>query len=472
MEDLLRWAIVNSDGKELEQQAVEARRPAPGGDFLERQQQLATLLQAVKEQPTEAELIVEALTIVRNASEPAVVRGNALKALRILVEPLDNANDLDKLGGVGPMVALLGSPSPLLRAGAAYVLGTAASNNGPFQQTLMQAHPEVVPALMQLVNTASSGPAWAAAVGAAAAGTGGGPAGGSWWARWRGARAQQPAGEGVFAGDEHQQQQQQQPSKQQQQQQGADSEGGAGAAAAAEAVDDEYVANAGLYALAALLRGNLGARAIFYGAAGMRGLEALLLDSQQGLRVRLKALNLITDLIHQDASALPSGAAGLDDSATAAAMLQLLEHPLQAPKQQQEQQRQGDAIAELHKGQQEEQPDIWQGQPEGAAAGSREVAHIGASGPGGEEAVEEDLDMLEKALLALSALLEHRAVGISSTALEKARVTLGGLAQRLQGSTASAGEEDYFVQDVLALAQQVYQHVDAQLAQRKRAAEL
>ena len=34
---------MNSDGKELEQQAGEARRPAPGGDFLERQQQLATV---------------------------------------------------------------------------------------------------------------------------------------------------------------------------------------------------------------------------------------------------------------------------------------------------------------------------------------------------------------------------------------------------------------------------------------------
>jgi hypothetical protein len=203
-------------------------------------------------------------------------------------------------------VRLLGSPSPLLRAGAAYVLGTAASNNEPFQQSLMQHHPEVVPALMQLINTASS------AAGAAAPGAGRGL--GGWWARWRGtaARSAEPApatgsgssserGTSEQEGSEEQQQQ-----KEEEQQRRAEE------------------ANAGLYALAALLRTNVGARAVFYGAAGMHGLEALLVDPTQPLRVRRKALNLITDLIHQDASVLPAGRAGLDSSATAAAMVQLL----------------------------------------------------------------------------------------------------------------------------------------------------
>ena len=48
------------------------------------------------------------------------------------------------------MVALLAHDSPSLQAAAAYVLGTAASNNHKFLEELMQSHPESITVLMQV----------------------------------------------------------------------------------------------------------------------------------------------------------------------------------------------------------------------------------------------------------------------------------------------------------------------------------
>lgn len=60
---------------------------------------LLQLLRAMKEQPTERELILDAIAIIGNATEPEVARRNALEALQLLVEPIDHANGV--LGGVG-----------------------------------------------------------------------------------------------------------------------------------------------------------------------------------------------------------------------------------------------------------------------------------------------------------------------------------------------------------------------------------
>jgi hypothetical protein len=78
----------------------------------------------------------------------------------------------------------------------------------------------------------------------------------------------------------------------------------------------------------------------------------------------------------------------------------------------------------------------------------------------------------EKALLALSALLDHNSAAISAAALEGALPALAGLAARLRGSLTANGGEEHFAQDVLLLVQQVQQRVEAQLAQRRRTAEL
>ncbi len=66
------------------------------------------------------------------------------------MEPIDNANDLHGLGGLGPLVALLGHEAPAVAAAAAHALGTAASNNPAFQRQLLSQQPEAVATLLRV----------------------------------------------------------------------------------------------------------------------------------------------------------------------------------------------------------------------------------------------------------------------------------------------------------------------------------
>lgn len=67
----------------------------------------------------------------------------------------------------------------------------------------------------------------------------------------------------------------------------------------------------GLYAIAALLRNNADARALFYGNQGVQHLIQLLKAPDQTEQVRLKVLNLITDLSQLDLSEKVSDAYGV-----------------------------------------------------------------------------------------------------------------------------------------------------------------
>ena len=58
----------------------------------------------------------------------------------------------------------------------------------------------------------------------------------------------------------------------------------------------------GLYAIAVLLRNNADARALFYGNQGVQHLIQLLKAPDQTEQVRLKVLNLVTDLSQLDLS--------------------------------------------------------------------------------------------------------------------------------------------------------------------------
>ena len=67
----------------------------------------------------------------------------------------------------------------------------------------------------------------------------------------------------------------------------------------------------GLYAIAALLRNNADARAQFYGNQGVQHLIHLLKAPDQTGQVRLKVLNLVTDLSQLDLSEKVSDAHGV-----------------------------------------------------------------------------------------------------------------------------------------------------------------
>jgi hypothetical protein len=69
------------------------------------------------------------LAVASNASEPLTRRCGALEALEEVVEAIDNARDLEKLGGIHTLVALLADMEKDVRRGAAWVMGAAAQNN-------------------------------------------------------------------------------------------------------------------------------------------------------------------------------------------------------------------------------------------------------------------------------------------------------------------------------------------------------
>lgn len=60
--------------------------------------------------------------------------------------------DLKVLGGLEPLVALLADDRvPSLQAGAAYVLGTAVSNNEKLADVFVKEHPQLLQQLMQVI---------------------------------------------------------------------------------------------------------------------------------------------------------------------------------------------------------------------------------------------------------------------------------------------------------------------------------
>mmetsp|Transcript_11003 Transcript_11003/g.31074 ORF Transcript_11003/g.31074 Transcript_11003/m.31074 type:complete len:405 (+) Transcript_11003:118-1332(+) len=168
MEDLLHWAVTHSDSAELRRLAAAAAGSGSEKMTVEQLKELAArrakikeAIDAFKEEPTEVELMKEAIQSITTyveggpeqfSTEESEVEfiESTLKGLQILVEPIDNANDMKALRGIQPLVQLLSGP-PALQRGAAGVIGTAASNNPTFQGYLMEAEPSVISILLRLV---------------------------------------------------------------------------------------------------------------------------------------------------------------------------------------------------------------------------------------------------------------------------------------------------------------------------------
>jgi len=172
MESLLHWAITNSDPEKLRKQALTASAGDNKRMTVEELKELAAsqarireAIDAFSEEPTENELMQEAIDIIKsfvegdgfgaespqNETEVDSLE-NTLKGLQILVEPIDNANDLKTMGGIRPLARLLEGPRRL-RIGAAKVIGTAASNNPTFQGHLLEEEPAAMGRLLSLVRS-------------------------------------------------------------------------------------------------------------------------------------------------------------------------------------------------------------------------------------------------------------------------------------------------------------------------------
>ncbi|CAN1227785.1 Hsp70 nucleotide exchange factor fes1 [Linum grandiflorum] len=112
LEGMLQWAIGHSDPDALKQSAQDAQRLS-AAELKKRQMEIKELL--------------------------------------ILVEPIDNANDLNKLGGLALVIRELNHPESEIRTLSAWVLGKASQNNAVVQKQVLE-----LGALSILMKMASS----------------------------------------------------------------------------------------------------------------------------------------------------------------------------------------------------------------------------------------------------------------------------------------------------------------------------
>ncbi|KAJ9710074.1 hypothetical protein PVL29_001512 [Vitis rotundifolia] len=112
--------------------------------------QLLELMEKLK-MPSDAQLMQIAIADLNNSSLPMEDHHRALQELLILVEPIDNANDLNKLGGLTVVIRELDNPDPEIRKISAWILGKASQNNPVVQEQVLELG--ALQKLMKMVNS-------------------------------------------------------------------------------------------------------------------------------------------------------------------------------------------------------------------------------------------------------------------------------------------------------------------------------
>ncbi|OTA61059.1 nucleotide exchange factor Fes1 [Hypoxylon sp. EC38] len=129
LNELLKWSIENSTPSDPS--APESTGP--------RTTLNPEALAAIMGAPSDAELMQASMAAI-TSTDPEVTLESKLTAfdnLEQLVESLDNANLLSKLGLWTPLLELLGHEEDQLRLMAAWCVGTAVQNNAPSQERLV-----------------------------------------------------------------------------------------------------------------------------------------------------------------------------------------------------------------------------------------------------------------------------------------------------------------------------------------------
>ncbi|XP_062199743.1 hsp70 nucleotide exchange factor FES1-like [Phragmites australis] len=135
LDSMLQWAIGNSDPEKLKEKAADVEKLS-ADELLKRRQEIKDLVEKLK-MPSDADLMKIAIADLNNSSISLEDRQRALQELLVLVEPIDNANDLDKLGGLLPVIRELNNANEDIRTTSAWVLGTASQNNAPVQNQIL-----------------------------------------------------------------------------------------------------------------------------------------------------------------------------------------------------------------------------------------------------------------------------------------------------------------------------------------------
>ncbi|XWS41154.1 hypothetical protein CRYUN_Cryun17cG0055900 [Craigia yunnanensis] len=149
---MLQWAIGHSDSAKLKETAQDVQRLSPS-ELKQRQLELKELMEKLK-MPSDARLMQIALDDLNNSSLSLEDRCRSLQELLILVEPIDNANDLCKLGGLAVIIRELNHPDPDIRKISAWILGKASQNNPYVQKQVLELG--ALAKLMKMVKSSSA----------------------------------------------------------------------------------------------------------------------------------------------------------------------------------------------------------------------------------------------------------------------------------------------------------------------------
>ncbi|XP_061982154.1 uncharacterized protein LOC133701981 [Populus nigra] len=132
LDGVLRWVIGHSDPAKLKESAEDVQRLS-ASELQKRQLEIKELIEKMN-MPSDAQLMQIAIDDLNNSSSSLEDRQRALQDLLILVEPLDNANDLNKHGGLAIVIQEFNHPDPDIRRLSAWVLGKAYQNNPVVQK--------------------------------------------------------------------------------------------------------------------------------------------------------------------------------------------------------------------------------------------------------------------------------------------------------------------------------------------------
>lgn len=149
LDGMLQWAIGHSDPAKLQETAKDVQGLS-SSELNKRQMEIKELVEELK-MPSDAQLMQIAIRDLNNSSLSLEDHHRALQELLVLVEPIDNANDLHKLGGLAVIIGELSNPDPESRTVSAWILGTASQNNHVVQKQVLELGG--LPKLMMMVKS-------------------------------------------------------------------------------------------------------------------------------------------------------------------------------------------------------------------------------------------------------------------------------------------------------------------------------
>ncbi|XP_062110801.1 uncharacterized protein LOC133822469 [Humulus lupulus] len=136
LDGMLQWAIGHSDPAKLEESAKDVQK-LPADEIKKRQSELKELIHNLN-MPSDAQLMKIAINDLNNSSLSLEDRHRALQELLVLVEPIHNANDLSKIGGLAVVIQELNHADPETRTLAAWILGKSSQNNLEVQSKVLE----------------------------------------------------------------------------------------------------------------------------------------------------------------------------------------------------------------------------------------------------------------------------------------------------------------------------------------------